>query len=260
MNLLQKLHIVTYPIMQKIKMHPFNSHLYRGNLPPAIFNDFVSQDQIYLRSLAQGLEIIANGFTGNEKEKFKYFSMEIMQTEEKMLEKYVIRTPKLSVIRKETEMMYITKKYSDHILECAFAPIPVCIAAVLPCFEAYRQLGQMMATENLPASHPFKGWIKTYSSPSFLFATQEIVNIFCLHAANLDPYATQAIIKNYETSMNFELQFFNQVYNPLTQVSVPMLIAQRKEAQNYKLSFFHPVPIAATEKEVSAEYLTMKAE
>ena len=74
----------------------------------------------------------------------------------------------------------VTKSYVDHLLAAsASGSYAVLVAAVLPCFWLYAEVGQTLHAQFLaagaPADHPYAEWLRTYADEDFAQATREAI-------------------------------------------------------------------------------------
>jgi thiaminase/transcriptional activator TenA len=84
------------------------------------------------------------------------------------------------------------------------------IAAMVPCMRLYTFLGAKL-TASLRPEHPYKGWIKTYSSDEFKGHCSRLESL--LDAVAED---SQAVRDAYRYAMQCEVDFFSA---PLEEVS-----------------------------------------
>ena len=74
----------------------------------------------------------------------------------------------------------VTKSYVDHLLAASVSgSYGVLVAAVLPCFWLYAEVGATLHGEFLaagaPAEHPYAAWLRTYADEDFAAATRQAV-------------------------------------------------------------------------------------
>ena len=83
-------------------------------------------------------------------------------------------------------------------------PFDVALAAVLPCFRVYAEVGRHVMARRAPGEHPYGAWIDAYAAPEFDEAVRRA-------EAYLDAVATDraAVLQAYRRSARFEWMFWN---------------------------------------------------
>lgn len=78
------------------------------------------------------------------------------------------------------------------------------LAAILPCFRVYAEVGQHIVARSRPGDHPYAAWIDTYSAPEFAEAVRRM-------EAYVDSVANDraAMLIAYERSTRFEWMFWD---------------------------------------------------
>ncbi len=79
-----------------------------------------------------------------------------------------------------TSLGPVTKSYVDHLLAAsASGSYGVLVAALLPCFWLYAEVGKTLHAQFLeagaPAAHPYAEWLRTYADEDFAQATREAI-------------------------------------------------------------------------------------
>ncbi|BAU95816.1 multifunctional thiamine-phosphate pyrophosphorylase/synthase/phosphomethylpyrimidine kinase [Corynebacterium suranareeae] len=70
---------------------------------------------------------------------------------------------------------HITMAYTDFLIARTYTEDYVCgVAAVLPCYWLYAEIGLMLAEQN-HEDHPYKDWLDTYSSEEFINGTRAAI-------------------------------------------------------------------------------------
>lgn len=202
--------------------HPFNQALLHGHLPPSVFNLFIQQDKHYLTQYALALSTIAYRLEPTHQKhamQFHQFANAIKQSEITMHRHYLISQTHTRFFKpKPTHANSALTAYIHHLHACTqMQPIAVAIAAVLPCFVIYRELGVNMPRH---AEHPYYTWIKTYSSPRFLKNTDSMMMVFKAHN---HPDLNEEAVKSFTTSIAHELNFWDSVIKTQAQTTHPSL-------------------------------------
>ncbi|MFF2271768.1 bifunctional hydroxymethylpyrimidine kinase/phosphomethylpyrimidine kinase [Agromyces sp. NPDC058136] len=107
-----------------------------------------------------------------------------------------------------------TTAYLDHLLATAQrGDHAVLIAALLPCFWIYTDLGERLAAgsfgpEALDPAHPYASWLATYGDPGFAVATREAIGFVTRAAASATPELRERMHRAFVASSRHELAFF----------------------------------------------------
>lgn len=113
-----------------------------------------------------------------------------------------------------------TAAYLDH-LRAAGDDYATLVAAVLPCYWIYQDVGERLAARNHP-SHPYAAWLGTYADDAFADATREAVAILRRAAAAADRATRDRMAAAFRAACEHELAFFDQ-----TGVLAPGAAAER---------------------------------
>ncbi|RXZ47539.1 bifunctional hydroxymethylpyrimidine kinase/phosphomethylpyrimidine kinase [Agromyces fucosus] len=107
-----------------------------------------------------------------------------------------------------------TTAYLDHLLATAArGDYAVLVAALLPCFWIYTDLGERLAAgefgaKALDPGHPYASWLATYADPAFAIATREAIAITTAAASRATPAVRERMHRAFVASSRHELAFF----------------------------------------------------
>ncbi|GAA1789748.1 bifunctional hydroxymethylpyrimidine kinase/phosphomethylpyrimidine kinase [Agromyces lapidis] len=107
-----------------------------------------------------------------------------------------------------------TTAYLDHLLATAQrGDHAVLVAALLPCFWIYTDLGERLAAGGfgeaaLDPAHPYASWLATYADPGFAVATREAIGFVTRAAAGATPEHRERMHRAFVASARHELAFF----------------------------------------------------
>jgi hydroxymethylpyrimidine/phosphomethylpyrimidine kinase len=112
------------------------------------------------------------------------------------------------------ELGPVTKSYVDHLLAASVAgSYGVLVAAVLPCFWLYAEVGATLHGEFLaagaPADHPYAAWLRTYADEEFAAATRQAVAFTDAAARLASDSERQAMALAFRQSSRYEVDFFD---------------------------------------------------
>lgn len=204
MSLTNELWQTTLPIYQQILDHPFNRELAEGRLSEDRFLFYMAQDSYYLVRASRSLARIASRLTSASLiQKFLNFSLQAVCAERELHDKFLPSAYSLEKVNPSPACL----GYTHYLLAtAATASFEEAVAAVLPCFWIYRELGSAIA-KKCSKDNPYKKWIDTYSSAEFSDATNEAINVLDNLTENCSTDLLNKIKKAFETSAIFEWYF-----------------------------------------------------
>lgn len=172
-----------------------------GSLAREDFHDYLGQDSLYLRGYARVLARASELAPTTEEQRFWAASASGCLEEELELHRG-------RLAEHVPEPSGTTTAYLNHLVSCS-NDYAVLVAALLPCFWIYQDVGSRLAAAN-HGSHPYNDWLSTYSSPEFDQATAQAIEV----AGSLFDTADRLTRKNmwtaFEASSAHELHFFAQ--------------------------------------------------
>lgn len=196
----------TAPIYQKILDHPFNRELMRGVLDETRFLFYLRQDAHYLVGFSRALALIA-GRADSSKIicPFLQFALGALTAERELHAQFL-------PLDYETDPTAACIAYTHYLIAiAATASLEEAIAAVLPCFWIYREVGRSIA-EHASANNPYRKWIDTYSSEEFSEGTNLAIALLDEMADQCSPHTLQRMEKAFECCSLFEWHFWNDAY------------------------------------------------
>jgi len=197
------------PIYQRIIHHPFNTALAAGTLEQGRFVHYMQQDSIYLIDFSRAL---ANIGARVEREQdtlaLIQFAQGAIAAERELHAHYFEQFG----IEPATEKNPACFAYTHFLLAAgAVMPVPVAIAAILPCFWIYREVGNTIARQTV-ANNPYQAWIDTYSDPEFSATVDRAIAI-CDRVAGEASASQQARMHQaFRDSTLMEWHFWNDAY------------------------------------------------
>lgn len=200
----------TAPIYQAITHHPFNQELMQGTLSKERFGFYIEQDSLYLKDFARALALLAARSQNlSHITTFLKFAQGALIAEQEMVHQFF--QEKLDL--KETgKLTSATLAYTSFLLqECVLESVEIGVAAVLPCFWIYREVGLYIA-QNAVINNPFERWISTYSGEEFSRSVDEAIGIFDSFAANAADTTRERMCKAFYKSSILEWHFWQGAY------------------------------------------------
>lgn len=149
--------------------HPFLDELHAGTLPVQKFRYFLRQDYNYLEDFARVLALgAARAPGGSEMRTFLGHTQQVFSVEEAL---HGELTGELGGDRRalgKGPRGPATQSYVDFLMRHGFqGDFPRLVAAVLPCYWIYRQVGVALQEQG-PSPHPaYEAWIATYAGEEY---------------------------------------------------------------------------------------------
>lgn len=197
-------------VIQAIHQHPFNRELSAGTLSLNKFAYYIEQDTLYLRDFARQLALIAARAPLPMVRDFLSFSEGALIAEQEVVHHFFRETFNLSASEKITPA---TLAYTSYLLQTGYsAPIEVAIAAVLPCFWVYRDVGLGIAKETA-SDNPYLRWIETYAGEAFDQTVNKAIACFDTLAARASDEMRAQMIDAFYKSTVLEWHFWNDAYH-----------------------------------------------
>jgi thiaminase/transcriptional activator TenA len=166
----------TTPLREAIHALPFNTELAAGTLPRETFQFYIVQDALYLDQYARALAIAgARGPDGATLRAFGHYAIEAIAVEQALHERYLrefgVDPASLSGAEPSPECL----GYTSFLMATAYhEPWEVLVAALLPCFWLYWDVGTTIAKTS-PPDNAYKAWIDTYADDGFGAAVRAVI-------------------------------------------------------------------------------------
>lgn len=195
-------------ILQSIKQHPFIQQLAAGSLDPETFHFYIAQDRYYLEQFAKSLAIAANKAPGHIGATLAHFAQEVHSAELAIVHDYY-HTASSNL----NTLTPANLGYTNFLLKsCLTEDLAICIAALLPCFWVYYDVG-LYAASNSEASNPFQHWINSYSDENFAGSVNQAIAIFDTLAENSSREIQEQMLLHFSISTKYEWQFWDDSFN-----------------------------------------------
>ena len=198
------------PIYHKILSHPFNQELGQGTLEERRFLFYLEQDAYYLIGFSRALAFIAARADSSKIiHPFLTFALGALVAERELHAKFL--GPLCD--RERIEPTPACLAYVQYLMATtAIAPLEEAVAAVLPCFWIYREVGRHIALSAYECN-PYSHWIATYSSQEFSEETDRAISILDEMAAHCPPLLLARMEKAFEQSALLEWHFWDDSYS-----------------------------------------------
>ena len=179
---------------------PFVRALADGTLPEGTFRWYVEQDALYLREYARVLaRASALAPTQGEQVLWARGAHTALVVELGLHARRVGDEP--------ARPSAVTQAYLDHLDACAGRGYAELVAALLPCYWIYQDVGSRLAPY-ADDGHPYRDWLETYADPAFAASTREAVGVVTALAASIDDDVRERMREAFLASARHELAFF----------------------------------------------------
>lgn len=177
-----------------------------GSLDRDDFAHYLAQDSLYLRTYARVLSRAAALAPTLEEQAFWAASAHsCLETELSLHRARLDDVPQADATPSPETVAYL-----DHLQAVAASgDHAVLVAAVLPCFWLYQDIGARLAAANRPG-HPYADWLDMYASDAFDLATREAIRWTQEHARAADDQRLARMRTAFDVSARHELSFFAQ--------------------------------------------------
>lgn len=205
----------TAAIRRDIDALPFVRALADGTLDRDAFVFYLAQDALYLREYARVLaEASRLAPTPDEQAFWAEAAHGAIRGELELHASWLTPETGVSGATFATEPAPATIAYLDHLRSVAFGgDYAALIAAVLPCFWLYTDLGERLHAGAFGAApreprHPYASWLATYADPAFAEGTRQAVAHVAAAAARTDDIGRERMRRAFLTSSAHERAFF----------------------------------------------------
>lgn len=183
---------------------PFVTGLGDGTLDRDAFLWYLAQDALYLRDYSRVLAEASRLAPTTEEQAFWAGAAQGAIAAELQLHESWLTSEAIEDARPSDT----TTAYLNHLLACAArGDYPVLIAAVLPCFWLYQDVGTRLHPLSHPR-HPYRSWLDTYADDAFEASTRRALDIVTQVAATVDETKRAEMRETFRTSAAHEHAFF----------------------------------------------------
>jgi thiaminase/transcriptional activator TenA len=199
----------TEVILDLIKDHPFIVKLMDGSLPLDIFHFYINQDALYLSEYKNVLAILGSKCQDENDTQFFLDSATGIIHVENVLHQNFLKNKNLNNDLSPTCELYTS--YLSRIVNTK--SIEEGIAAVLPCFTIYKEVGDYIKeNQTNRKDNPFQNWINTYGGEDFAKSVKNAIHIANLHAENANENTLNKMNVAFEKASKLEWMFWDSAY------------------------------------------------
>jgi len=198
------------PIYAAILRHPFLAGLTDGSLPRASFVFYAVQDALYLREFARSLALAAARAPEDDWIiMFSDHAANALRVERALHEGFFKELGLSPADVAATPLAPTNLAYTSYLVAVAYgAPYHEALAALLPCYWIYGEVGK--ALERAGSPDPlYARWIATYASEEFGAVVRAVLAATDAVAARLQPRERAAMQRHVLTTTRYEWMFWD---------------------------------------------------
>ena len=200
----------TATILDKIKKHPFILELMDGTLSQEIFKFYINQDALYLSEYKKILAAVGTRCIDENDTQFFLDSATGIIHVENILHQNFLQHEKISSVPSPTCELYIS--YLSRIVNTH--DVAEGLAAVLPCFTIYKQVGDyILENQTNKENNPYQDWINTYGGEDFALAVNKAVSITNSYAEKANKETLNKMNIAFEKASKLEWMFWDSAYH-----------------------------------------------
>jgi thiaminase (transcriptional activator TenA) len=203
----------TQTLRAAIRRLPFNTELAAGSLARERFQHYITQDAIYLGQFSRALALAAaKAPNAATLEAFTQSALRAAAVERVLHEDYLRAVGMDPGMLERTEPAPDCLAYTSFLIAAAYhEPWEVLVAALLPCFTIYWEVGGSISAA-ATAANPYRAWIDTYADPRFGEAVRETAAIVDRAAEKASEPVRARMLAAFIRAAQYEWLFWDGAY------------------------------------------------
>lgn len=203
-------------VYDAIVRHPFITGLTDGTLDHEAFRYFIVQDSHYLRAYSRALALVAARAVDEDAvSMFARHAVEAIQVERELHTELLESLGLTSADVDATGSGPTTTAYMSYLTAiCATGTYAEAVAAVLPCYWIYRDVGRELLRRSSP-DPVYKRWIETYGSAEFDAVVESVLAVIDQLGAQVGPGERERCHRHFATTTRYEWMFWDAAYRKL---------------------------------------------
>lgn len=198
------------PIMGAIQKHDFIKELSKGTLSKDKFHFYIHQDTFYLNTYGKVLASISTQLKDPEQTSdFMRFANETIAVE-KILHREFAEELKGFKIPEKSPTCHLYTGFLSEVFE--YDSIEVSLAAVLPCFWIYKEVGDYLLSISEISNNPYQKWIATYGSEDFANSVKRAIKITEYYAQKTTQEVRTQMATAFLKTAKMEWMFWDSAY------------------------------------------------
>lgn len=201
---------VIAPIREAIDELPLLKELADGSLSSDVFLHYIQQDMLYLKEYSRALAIIAARAPDSEQmlhflEAAKNAILVEQGLHSDFLKTFGISTEDLNGASASPSTFAYVNFLMSIVQSSSYA---VGLAAILPCFWIYWDVGLRIKSMEKTAENPYQAWIDTYGDPEFAEGVRAVIAFIdqAAETASADEY--HQMLEAFTRASQYEWMFW----------------------------------------------------
>lgn len=199
--------------------HPFNKELALGTLDAERFRYYIAQDYAYIQVFSRCLWALSARVDARYSPVFVEQADLLFVEECLRVHRFFLETLPAEGGDEDEEARRSPAffGYTHYLMKsCWCDPVEVAVAAVLPCFWVYYEIGQWVVqnADSAPIeAHPFQRWIDAYASAAFRKGVENMLEVYEAYAERASSSLRHHMTRAFYHSVVWELRFWDDAYH-----------------------------------------------
>ncbi|WP_288450729.1 thiaminase II [uncultured Acinetobacter sp.] len=200
-------------LYEQILNLPFNQELVAGTLAPEAFCHYVIQDAHYLLAYGRALAVAAaKAYDADDVMQFSEAAKIAIVVERSLHNDFMTAFNVSKETFESTPLTLACHHYTSFLTATAWSEsYPVVLAALLPCFWIYAEVGRTIVSQSVP-NNPYQAWIDTYAGEEFHTAVRNVIATVDKVAARCDADTLEKMHAAYTMGAKLEWLFWDSAY------------------------------------------------
>ena len=196
---------------------PFNQALMNGTLSEEAFREYMIQDAHYLVAFGRALAVAAaKADDAAGVVQFAAAAQEAIVAERELHQHFMQAWDVTPAQFERTPLSPACHHYTHFLQSVAWSrPYPEALAALLPCFWIYAEVGRVLQARSVP-HNPYQNWIDTYGGEEFHQHVRAIRDTVDAVARQTDARTVTAMHAAYTDAARLEWMFWDSAYHRAT--------------------------------------------
>ncbi|WP_151796868.1 thiaminase II [Acinetobacter soli] len=201
-------------LYEQILNLPFNQELAAGTLAPEAFCHYVIQDAHYLLAYGRALAVAAaKAYDADDVMQFSEAAKIAIVVERSLHNDFMTAFNVSKETFESTPLTLACHHYTSFLTATAWSEsYPVVLAALLPCFWIYAEVGRAIVSRSVP-NNPYQAWIDTYAGEEFHTAVRNVIATVDKVAARCDADTLEKMHAAYTMGAKLEWLFWDSAYH-----------------------------------------------
>ncbi|WP_288491459.1 thiaminase II [uncultured Acinetobacter sp.] len=201
-------------LYEQILNLPFNQELAAGTLAPEAFCHYVIQDAHYLLAYGRALAVAAaKAYDADDVMQFSEAAKIAIVVERSLHNDFMTAFNVSKETFESTPLTLACHHYTSFLTSTAWSEsYPVVLAALLPCFWIYAEVGRAIVSQSVP-NNPYQAWIDTYAGEEFHTAVRNVIATVDKVAARCDADTLEKMHAAYTMGAKLEWLFWDSAYH-----------------------------------------------